>query len=77
MQNPGAWGWLLRAWKANKTARSPTVHFNNVVGNLILSELYDFQYRDIVAGISEFASRGELYEEAVKYGVFASGYVRH
>ena len=76
MQNPGTWGWLLREWKANKTARSPTVHFNNTVGNMILSELYDFTFSDVARGLKEFAARGALYEEAVAEGVFNSGFVR-
>ena len=76
MQNPGAWGWLLREWKANKTARSPSVHFNNVVGNVILSELYDFTAADLVRGLSEFSKAGPLYEEAASEGVFDSGFVR-
>ena len=76
MQNPGTWGWLLREWKANKTARSPTVHFNNFVGNWILSELYDFRQRDIIRAIKEFRARGPVYEEAIQHGVFDSGYVR-
>ena len=76
MQNPGTWGWLLREWKANKTARSPTVHFNNFVGNWILSELYDFRQGDIIRGIKEFRAKGPIYLEAVQHGVFDSGYVR-
>ena len=76
MQNPGAWGWLLREWKANKTARSPTVHFNNFVGNWILSDLYDFRQRDIIRAIKEFRAKGPVYEEAIQHGVFDSGYVR-
>lgn len=76
MQNPGHWGWLLREWKKNKTSRSPTVHFNNTIGNVILSELYDFTPADIYRGIKEFATRGSLYQEAVSEGIFSSGYVQ-
>ena len=76
MQNPGVWGWLLREWKANKTARSPTVHFNNFVGNLILSELYDFTARDLARAMREYSDRGEMFQEAVKHGVFQSSFVR-
>ena len=76
MQTPGTWGWLLREWKANKTARSPTVHFNNTIGNLILSELYDFTPGDLIRGLREFAAKGEVYQEAVREGIFGSGFVR-
>ena len=75
MQNPNGFDWLMREWKKNKTLRSPTVHFNNTVGNLILSELYDFTAQDIVRGFTEFAARGELYQEAVREGIFGSGFI--
>ena len=75
MQSPNAFDWLMREWKQNKTSRSPTVHFNNTVGNLILSELYDFTAQDIVRGMTEFAARGPMYEEAVRNGVFGSSYI--
>ena len=76
MQNPGHWGWLLREWKKSKTSRSPTVHFNNFVGNIVLSELHDFSAADIIRGMREFANQGQYYREAVQQGVFGSGYVR-
>ena len=76
MQNPGYWGHILRFWKANKTARSPTVHFNNFVGNVILSELYDFTPGDLVRAMREYRQQGHLYQEAIQNGVFDSGYVR-
>ena len=60
----------------HNTARSPTVHFNNTIGNVILSELYDFTPADIYRGIKEFATRGSLYREAVSEGIFSSGYVQ-
>ena len=60
----------------HNTARSPTVHFNNTIGNLILSEIYDFTFSDIARGLKEFADRGEFYQEAVREGIFGSGFVR-
>ena len=76
MQNPGWWGAMLREWKANKTARSPGVHFNNVMGNLVLSELYDFTPAHLKHGLIEFIKRGPVYEEARAMGIFEGGYVR-
>ena len=76
MQNVGAWGWLLREWKKNKTSRSPTVHFNNTIGNVVLAELYDFTVPDLIRGLKEFASQGTFYQEALQQGIFNSGYVR-
>jgi len=75
MQHQGLWGTILRFWKTNKTARSPVVHFNNVVGNLILSELYDFQAPDIVDGAVEYLEKGEIYQKAFELGVFGSGFI--
>ena len=75
MQSPRHWDWLMREWKQNKTSRSPPVHFNNTVGNVILAELYDFTLQDMVRGLLEFARKGDVYREALREGVFGSGFV--
>ena len=77
MQNPGAWGWMLREYKLMKTARSPGVHFNNVMSNVILADLHDLTAGDLTAAIMEFANKGKFYEEAIEQGIFSGGFVRN
>ena len=76
MQSPNFWDSVLRQWKLNKAPRSPTVHFNNVVGNVFLSELYDFTLTDIHRGALEMFRKGDLFQEAVEEGVFGSGMIQ-
>ena len=75
MQQPGWWGWMMRLFKESKTVLSPNVHFNNVMGNVVLSELHDFTWTDIKDGFLEYARKGDLYKQAYSKGVFNSGYV--
>ena len=76
MQSPGTWKWLLREWKIMKTGRSPSVHFNNIIGNVILSEMYDFRTSDLIRAVKEIRSKGAFYKEAIEQGIFSTGYVR-
>ena len=75
MQQPGWWGWMMRLFKESKTVLSPNVHFNNVMGNVVLSELHDFTWTDIKDGFIEYARKGDIYKQAFSKGVFNSGYV--
>ena len=76
MQNPGAWAWLMREYKLNKTARSPGVHFNNTMSNVILADLHDLTLADFVAAVQEWSRKGDYYKEAVEHGIFLGGYAR-
>ena len=78
MQNPGTWGWMLSLWKESKTVLSPNVHFNNIMGNVILSELYDFSPGDIANAVIAMrdGKKNDTFKEAVKHGVFGSGYLQ-
>ena len=72
MQNGGLWQQLLTQWKLNKTARSPVVHMNNVMSNVMLMDMADVRTGDLTQAIAEMARGGELYQEAVDNGAFGS-----
>ena len=76
MQKRTYWTQFLTLFKESKTVLSPNVHFNNFMGNAILSELYDFDFTDIKDGFLEMARKGDLYQEALKNGIFSGGYVQ-
>ena len=76
MQNPNSWGWLLSQYKQNKTTRSPGVHFNNAMGNLILMDMHDLTIPDLLGAIREYVDKGKFYTEAHEQGIFSSGFVR-
>lgn len=69
---PGTWQTLLTQWKLNKTARSPVVHMNNVMSNVVLMDLADVRMQDLIAGIRSYASGDENYEEAFHNGAFGA-----
>ena len=73
--NPGTWRILLTQWKKNKTARSPVVHMNNVVSNVIFMDLADVRGQDLVAGIKAYATGNAAYQEALEAGAFGSDVV--
>lgn len=75
MQSPGTWRAILTQWKLMKTARSPVVHMNNVMSNLILMDLIDVRMSDLVRGIAEFRSKGEMYQEARENNAFGASFV--
>ena len=74
MQKPSIWGEALRWWKKFKTVHSPVVHFNNVMGNVILADMVDVTFSDLARAAQEFTSEGEYFKEAQAEGVFQSGY---
>ena len=74
MQRPSFWGEMLRVWKKFKTVHSPTVHFNNVMGNVIMADMIDVTFADVARAVHEFASEGEFFREAQAEGLFQSGY---
>ena len=76
MQNPNLWQHMLREWKLNKAPRSLRVHFNNIVGNLFMCEMYDFTLADLMRGAREMASKGDMFLEAVEAGAFGAGMIQ-
>jgi hypothetical protein len=70
MQLPSAWKSLLKLWKTNKTARSPVVHFNNVMSNFILADLIDVRGTDLWQGLKSYAANDQHYLDAYRHGVF-------
>ena len=54
---------ILRWWKVNKTARSPVVHFNNVMANFMMADLHDVGARDLYEALQVWQGR-EKDEEA-------------
>lgn len=77
LQAPNWWQRLLTMWKVNKTARSPVVHMNNVVSNLVLMDLADVRMPDLVAGIRSLARGDASYREALEHGALGGDIVTH
>lgn len=52
---------IMRAWKANKTALSPTVHLNNVMSNFVMADWHDVSAGHLLKAlrIVSAASSGE------------------
>ncbi|UVC14695.1 strawberry notch-like NTP hydrolase domain-containing protein [Mesorhizobium onobrychidis] len=75
MSRPTVWRQLLTQWKLNKTARSPVVHMNNVMSNLMFMDMADIRLQDLKAGVQSFVSRDEHYQEALKNGAFGADMV--
>lgn len=75
MQTPTWWTVLLNQWKLNKTARSPVVHMNNVMSNLMLMDMADVRARDLVAGMRALRSGSAEYREALENGAFGGDMV--
>ena len=72
MNRPGIWRKLLTQWKLNKTARSPVVHMNNVMSNLIFMDLADVRMQDLARGIRAYATENKDFQEAVEHGAFGA-----
>lgn len=70
MNNPGLWRKVLTQWKLNKTARSPVVHMNNVMSNLMLMDLADVRMTDLVSGIQSYYKNDEHKRAAEENGAF-------
>ena len=75
MHNPGTWGRLLKQWKLNKTARSPVVHMNNVMSNLVLMDLADVSMKDLMDGIASLRHGDYDFQRAEELGAFAGTFV--
>lgn len=75
MHNPGMWRKVLTQWKLNKTARSPVVHMNNVMSNLVLMDLADVRVTDLVKGIQSYRARDEHWRAAQEYGAFEGTFI--
>lgn len=74
MQTPGFWQKILTQWKLNKTARSPVVHMNNVMSNLVFMDMADVRFRDLYDGIQSYRDKDDYYKEAEEYGAFGGGF---
>lgn len=72
MSRPNLWTQLLTQWKLNKTARSPVVHMNNIMSNLVFMDLADVRAQDLVAGIRAFVKETADYREAEEHGAFGA-----
>jgi len=75
MHNPGTWRKILTQWKLNKTARSPVVHMNNVISNVVLMDLADVRMNDLYKGIVSYRKKDEYWRAAQKYGAFEGTFI--
>lgn len=75
MNQAGWWDSLLTQWKLNKTARSPVVHMNNIVSNVVLMDLADVRMVDLARAIRSMAKNDTDYKEAMDNGAFGSDMV--
>ena len=73
---------LNSLWKVSKTAWNPTVHVNNIFGNIILSDLADIPISTLPKALkilythnSDNATRSDIVMRAIKYGVFDADFV--
>ena len=74
---------LNRLWKVSKTAWNPTVHVNNVFGNIILSDLADVPLRGlpaawkaIRANANGVGENSDIVELAKLHGVLDADFLR-
>ena len=75
MQTPSWWRQIMTQWKLNKTARSPVVHMNNVMSNLIFMDLADVRLTDLKSAIGSMARGDAIYQEALENGAFGADMV--
>jgi len=75
MHNPGMWRKVLTQWKLNKTARSPVVHMNNVMSNLVFMDLADVRITDLYKGIQSYRARDEHWRAASENGAFEGTFI--
>lgn len=59
----------------HNTARSPVVHMNNIMSNVVLMDLADVRMVDLVRGIRALIREDADYKEAVDNGAFGSDMV--
>lgn len=69
------WRAMMQQFKLNHTARSPVVHVNNVMSNLVFMDLADIRLRDLARGLEAWVNRDDNYEQARVDGVFGHGYI--
>lgn len=75
IQRPNLWTKLLTQWKVNKTGRSPVVHMNNVMSNVMLMDLADVRVSDLARGIRSMIRSDKDYQEALENGAFGADMV--
>ena len=74
---------LNQMWKASKTAWNPTVHVNNVFGNVFFTDMADVDFRNLPLAAKMLANHNNLEKEyqskiirmAKEHGVFDAGFV--
>ena len=72
---------LNSLWKVSKTAWNPTVHVNNVFGNIVLTDLADVPLRTLPKALKALRTHGkdgyrsESVLLAIKHGVFDADFV--
>jgi hypothetical protein len=71
-RDPGLWQAVLTQWKLNKTARSPVVHTNNVMSNLMFMDMADVRFTDLARAVRAVAKGDGYFEEAKGAGAFGS-----
>ena len=74
MNDPGWLSFLTRSFKLAKTALSPATHMFNTMSNVVLADLHDIAFPELVDAIHEWATGGPMLQEARDNGVFQSGY---
>lgn len=74
MQQNSVWKSIMTAFKLNKTARNPVVHFNNIMSNLVLMDMADVRFSDLYRALQEMRNKGSLYDEAKRNGAFGVSY---
>jgi inorganic pyrophosphatase-like protein/conjugative element/phage-associated large polyvalent protein len=72
MQRDNLWTALLKQWKLNKTARSPVVHMNNIMSNVLLMDMAGVGMADLVQGLRGMLNQDANYQEAVDAGAFGA-----
>lgn len=74
MHNQNIWHKVLTQWKLNKTARSPVVHMNNVMSNIMFMDLADVRMTDLVSGIKSYYENDEHRRSAEEHGAFEGSF---
>ena len=68
---------LNAAWKVTKTALNPAVHMNNIVSNVHLYDFYDGSVKNLYKAAGDLRSKSDLYNEALRNGVFGADFIGH
>ena len=70
MQKRNIWSAALTQWKLNKTARSPVVHMNNIMSNIMFMDMADVRVQDLVKGLRSYVKGDRFYRDAANHGAF-------